>query len=109
VASIPQNSQSANYTTVLTDAEGHIFHPSADASARTWTIAANSAVPYVIGTAITFVNQTGAGVVTINCADTMYFAGSPNTSGSRTLTAIGIATALKVAATVWIITGTNLT
>jgi hypothetical protein len=106
---IPQNSQSVNYTTVLSDAEGHVYHPSADTTARTWTIAANGSVAYPIGTAISFVNQTGAGAITLNCADTMYFAGSPNTSGSRVLTAIGIATALKVASTVWVITGTNLT
>lgn len=106
---IPQNSQSANYTLVLTDGEKHIFHPSADVTARTWTIPSNAAVPFPLGTAVTFVNQNGAGIVTISIAsDTMRLAG-PGTTGNRTLAANGIATALKVTATEWIISGTGLT
>ncbi len=62
---IPQNSQSTAYTCVLADNGKHIFHPSADTTARTFTIPANSSVAYPIGTAITFINQNGAGVVTI--------------------------------------------
>jgi hypothetical protein len=45
---IPQNSQSAAYTCVLADAGKHIFHPSTDANARTFTIPANSSVAYPI-------------------------------------------------------------
>lgn len=106
---IPQNSQSANYTCVLTDAGDHILHPSADTTARTFTIPANSSVPYPIGTAITFVNQNGAGVLTIAITtDTMRLAGA-GTTGSRTLAANGVATALKIAATEWIISGGGLT
>jgi hypothetical protein len=108
-SNIPQNSRSAAYTTVLTDAQKHIFHPSADVTARTWTIDSNANVPYPIGTAITFVNQNGAGVVTIAIsADTMRLAG-PGTTGSRSLAANGMATALKITATEWIISGTGLT
>jgi hypothetical protein len=106
---VPQNSQSAAYTLVLDDAGKHIFHPSADTTARTWTIPANSSVAFPIGTAITFVNQNGAGVITIAITtDTMRLAGA-GTTGSRTLAANGIATALKVTSTEWIISGTNLT
>lgn len=106
---IPQNSQSANYTCTLADAGDHILHPSADTTARTFTIPANSSVPYPIGTAITFVNQNGAGVVTIAVTtDTMRLAGA-GTTGSRTLAANGVATALKIAATEWIISGGGLT
>lgn len=106
---IPQNSQSANYTCVLADAGDHILHPSADTTARTFTIPANSSVAYPIGTAITFVNQNGAGVVTIAITtDTMRLAGA-GTTGSRTLAANGVATALKIAATEWIISGGGLT
>ncbi len=106
---ITQNSKSAAYTLVLTDAGKHIFHPSADTTARTWTIPANASVAFAIGTAITFVNQNGAGVITIAItSDTMRLAG-PGTTGSRTLAANGIATALKVSSTEWIISGTGLT
>ena len=106
---IPQVSQSANYTLVLGDSGDHIFHPSADTTARTWTIPANSSVAFPIGTAVTFINQNGAGVITIAItSDTMYLAGA-GTTGSRTLAANGIATAIKITSTEWIISGTGLT
>lgn len=106
---IPQNSQSANYTAVLADSGKHIHHPSADTTARTFTIPANSSVAFPIGTAITFINQNGAGVITIAITtDTMRLAGA-GTTGSRTLAANGVATAVKIAATQWIISGTGLT
>jgi len=106
---IPQNSKSTAYTLVLADAGKHILHPSADTTARTMTIPDNSSVPYPIGTALTFVNQASAGVMTIAITtDTMRLAGA-GTTGSRTLAANGIATALKVTSTEWIISGTGLT
>ena len=106
---IPQNSQSADYTCVLTDSGKHIFHPSADTTARIWTIPANSSVAYPVGTAITFVNQNGAGVVTIAItSDTMRLSPA-GTTGSRTLAANGVATALKITPTEWIISGSGLT
>lgn len=106
---IPQNSQSGGYTTVLEDRGKHLLHPSADTSARTFTIDSNANVPYPIGTAITFVNQNGAGTLTIAItSDTMRLAGA-GTTGSRTLAANGIATAVKIDTTEWIISGTNLT
>jgi hypothetical protein len=103
------NSKSAAYTTVLADANGLILHPSADTTARVFTIASNASVAYPLNTAITFVNQNGAGVLTIAIAtDTMRLAGA-GTTGSRTLAANGIATAVKVTTTEWIINGTGLT
>lgn len=109
VRSIPQNSQSAAYTLVLSDAGKHIFHPSADTTARTWTIPANASVAFPIGTAVTFINQDSAGVITISItSDTMRLAGA-GTTGSRTLAANGIATATKVTSTEWIISGVGLT
>lgn len=106
---IPQNSKSAAYTLVLADAGKHILHPSADTTARTFTIPANSSVAFPIGTAVTFINQNAGGVITIAITtDTMRLAG-PGTTGSRTLAANGIATAVKVTSTEWLISGTNLT
>jgi hypothetical protein len=106
---IPQNSQSAAYTLVAADASKHIFHPSADTTARTFTIPANGSVPFPIGTAVTFINQNGAGVITIAITtDTMRLAGA-GTTGSRTLAANGVATAVKITSTEWIISGTGLT
>ena len=106
---IPQNSQSAAYTAVIGDAGKHILHPSADTTARTFTIPANGSVAYPIGTALTFINQNGAGTVTIAITtDTMRLAGA-GTTGSRTLAANGVATAIKITSTEWIISGTGLT
>lgn len=106
---IPQNSQSAAYTLVLADSGKHILHPSADTTARTFTIPANSSVAFPVGTAITFVNQNSAGTVTIAITtDTMRLAGA-GTTGSRTLAANGVATAIKITSTEWIISGTGLT
>lgn len=106
---IAQNSQSTAYTLVLGDANKHILHPSADTTARIFTIPANSSVGFPIGTAVTFVNQDSAGVVTIAITtDTMRLAGA-GTTGSRTLAANGMATALKITSTEWIISGTGLT
>jgi hypothetical protein len=106
---IPQNSQSGAYTTVLADGGKHLLHPSADTTARTFTIASNASVAYPVGTAITFVNQNAAGVLTIAIAtDTMRLAGA-GTTGSRTLAANGVATALKIATAEWVISGTGLT
>jgi len=106
---IPQNSQSAAYTLVLSDSGKHIYHPSADTTARTWTIPANSSVAFPIGTAITFVNDTSAGTITISItSDTLVLAGT-GTTGSRTLAASGMATAIKITSTRWMISGSGLT
>lgn len=105
---VPQNSQSANYTLTLADAGKHILHPSADTTARTFTIPANSSVAFPVGTAVTFINQNGAGNISIAITtDTMRIAGA-GTTGTRTLTANGIATAIKVTSTEWLISGPNL-
>lgn len=104
---VRQNSQTAAYTTVLADSGKHIYHPSSDNNARTFTIDSNANVPYSIGTAITFVNEINTVTIAIT-SDTMVLAG-PGTTGSRTLAANGIATALKVGSTRWVISGTGLT
>lgn len=106
---VPQNSQSAAYTLVITDAGKHILHPSADTTARTFTIPANGTVAFPVGTVVTFINQNAGGVITIAITtDTMRLAGA-GTTGSRTLAANGIATAIKLTSTEWIISGTGLT
>jgi hypothetical protein len=105
---IPQNSQSAAYTLVAADAGKHIFHPSTDANARTFTIPANGSVAYPIGTAISFVNMTSQVVSIAITTDTMYLAGT-GTTGTRSLAQYGTATALKMTSTTWIISGAGLT
>jgi hypothetical protein len=102
---VPQNLQSTSYVTVAADSGKHIF---TSTGSITFTIDANASVAYPIGTAITFVN-TNASTITIAInSDTMTLAGT-TTTGSRTLAQNGVATALKVAATSWLISGTGLT
>ena len=104
---IPENSNSANYTTVLSDAGKFIYHPASDANARTFTIAANASVAYTLGTVISFVNLSANALTIAIASDTMYLAGA-GTTGSRTLAQYGCCTALKTDTTAWIISGTNL-
>jgi len=105
---IPFNSQSAAYTTVLADSGKVIFHPSTDANARTFTIPANGTVAYPIGTAITFINMTSQVVTIAITTDTMYLS-SAGTTGSRSLAQYGSATAIKMTSTTWLISGSGLT
>ena len=109
IRDIPQNSQSSDYTLALTDAGKQIFHPSADTTARTFTIPSNSSVPFDVGVAVSIINQNAAGVITIAITtDVMRLAGVGST-GSRSLAANGIATIVKVTSTEWIISGTGVT
>jgi hypothetical protein len=105
---IPINSQSVAYTTVLADSGKVIFHPSTDANARTFTIDSNANVAYALGTAITFINMTSQVVTIAITSDTMYLAGA-GTTGSRSLAQYGMATAVKMTSTTWIISGNGLT
>lgn len=106
---IPQNSQSAAYTLVLSDAGKSIYHPSADTTARTWTIPANASVAFPVGTAITFINDVGAGAITIAITSDTLVLSPTGATGSRTLAAGGMATAVKMTSTRWMISGAGLT
>jgi hypothetical protein len=104
----PINEQSADYTTVAADSGKTIFHPSTDANARTFTIAANGSVAYAVGTIIAFVNMSANNLSIAINTDTLYLANTGLT-GTRTLGQYGVATALKLTSTTWLITGANLT
>jgi hypothetical protein len=109
VSVIPQNSKSAAYTLVLADAGKHLYHPGADTDARVFTIPANASVAYPIGTAITFVNDTSGGVVSIAITSDVLVLSPAGTTGTRALAANGIATCIKMTATRWMISGSGLT
>lgn len=104
---VPISSKSAAYTVVLGDANTCIYHPSSDNNARTFTIDSNANVAYSVGTFLVFVNEINTVTIAIT-SDTLTLAGA-GTTGSRTLAANGVATALKVASTKWVINGTGLT
>lgn len=104
---IPQNSQNGNYNVVLADAGKHIYHPAGQAAA-TYTLPANTNVAFTVGTTISFVNLSANAATIAVTTDTMYLA-STGSTGSRTLAQYGVATAVKVTSTSWIISGTALT
>ena len=105
---IPQNSKSADYTLVLADSGKHIYHPTTDASTRTYTIPANASVAFPVGTAVVFVNMTSQVLSIAITSDTMYLA-EDGTTGTRSLAQYGSATALKMTSTTWLISGSGLT
>lgn len=109
VRNIPQRSVSAATSFALTDKGGHVYHPSTDTTARIWTIPANASVAFPIGTAISIVNDTSAGALTIAITTDTLVWQPTGATGSRTLAANGQATLLKVTSTRWIITGVGLT
>jgi hypothetical protein len=101
---IHQNAQNGAYQFVLTDAGKHVFHDSA--TAHDWTIPANASVPFEIGTAITIVNNTGAGVITLKItSDTLRRGDGAAATGDQTIAANSIATILKTKATEWFVAG----
>ena len=103
----PVNSQDEAYETVLADSGKTILHPVGDDNARTFTIPANSSVAYPVGTVISFVNLQNTVTIAIT-TDTMYLANDGDT-GNRTLAEYGMASAMKVDSTSWIISGNGLT
>jgi len=102
---LPQNSATTGaYGIVAADAGTHIY----SSATRTVTIPANGTIAMPIGSTLVFVAGSGATVTIAITTDTMYLAGL-GTTGSRTLAAFGMATAVKITSTSWIISGNGLT
>lgn len=96
------------YTFVLADAGCTIYHD--EATARTYTIPANASVAYPVGTVIVIDNtgNSGAagGITLAITSDTLRRGDGTSGTGSRTIPASAVAAIRKVAATLWVITGT---
>jgi hypothetical protein len=102
---MPQNSQSGAYGLVAGDAGKHIYYT---VTGQTVTIPANSNVAYQIGTTITFITAPSVSLSIAITTDTLRLANTA-TTGTRTLAANGVATAIKVTSTAWVISGNGLT
>jgi hypothetical protein len=107
---LPQSATATTATLAIGDAGKHIY---VNTSGQTMTIPAAASVAYPIGTTITFIAGPSASTVTIAITtDTMYLVGT-GTTGSRTLAAHGMATAVKVSGAsssgIWYINGSGLT
>lgn len=96
---LPQNSQTATYTLALTDAGKHISITTGGV-----VVPANGSVAFPVGTTIVVFNNSGSTQTVSITTDTLRWAGTTNT-GTRTLAVYGIATLVKVSATVWVISG----
>jgi hypothetical protein len=104
-----QNPQTGNYTLALSDADCDMLHPAGAGAGDVLTIPANSSVPFEVGTRIRFINRdtTNAVSIAIN-TDTLRLSPGGDT-GTRTLAAFGMAEAVKISSTEWMISGTGLT
>lgn len=101
---LPQVSTATGLALTAAHAGKHIY---TTATAQTHTIPANGSVPLEIGTTIVFVNPAAVSTSIAITTDTMYLAGT-GTTGTRTLAAYGMATAVKITATSWMISGNGL-
>lgn len=102
----PLDAKTANYTVVLGDSGKTILLSSG--SGVTFTIDSNANVAYDTGTVLTFINMSSSSLSIAITSDTMYQAGTGST-GTRTLAQYGIATAIKMTSTTWLISGNGLT
>ena len=103
---LPQSATTTSGTLAISDAGKHIY---VTTTGQAIAIPDNSSVAYPIGTTLTFIAGPSATTVLIVInTDTLRLAGSSST-GTRTLAANGMATAVKVASTLWYINGTGLT
>lgn len=94
---VPQSANATN-TLALTDNGKHLYVSSSQ------TIPANASVAFPIGATITITNSSATPFNISITSDTLRQAGTTNT-GTRTLAAYGMATIIKVAAAVWMISG----
>jgi|HubBroStandDraft_4_1064222.scaffolds.fasta_scaffold00106_26 hypothetical protein len=99
------NSQiSGSYALVMTD-RGKLV----ETAGHTLTIPANASVAFPVGTTIVVFNGSSASSTTIAItSDTLLFIPS-NSTGSRTLAPLSVATLYKLAATEWLIWGFGIT
>ncbi len=108
LASVTQNTQNANYTLVLADANKHIYK--SNTSAYAWTVPPNSAEAFPIGSTVTMYNGGSAGSITITRGVGVVIAtAGTGTDSNKTLAPYGLATLLKISTDTWIVNGVGLT
>lgn len=110
VRSIPKVDVSAAVTLGIAHVGKLVRHPSADVTARTWTVPLNATEAVPVDSPISLYNKNGAGVITIapEVGVTLRLAGTGDT-GNRTLAANGFATLYKDDTNEWVINGVGLT
>lgn len=105
---ILRNSRATDYTFGLSDSGRAIFNSGSATATATFTIPANSSVAFPIGTAISVITYSPAGIMTLAItSDVLRFAGATSV-GSRTLTSNSMVTIVKMQATEWIVSGSGI-
>jgi hypothetical protein len=99
---IPQNARTGAYTLTLDDAGKHISNTTGG-----FAIPANGTTAFPIGTTVVLFNNSASSQNITITTDTLRFAGTSLT-GTRTLDGYGLATCVKVATTVWVISGAGV-
>lgn len=100
---IPQNVQNVNYTVVLADLGGHIYHSSA--SAHTYTLPNT----FPVGSTLMVFNAGGGGNVTIAAAGGTLSWTPTGASGNRTLPAGSMCWLIHLGGGSWTIAGFGIT
>lgn len=101
---MPQTSTSTGLSLTAEHAGKHIY---TTVTGQTHTIPANGSVPLEIGTTIVFINPASVTTSIAITSDTLLLAGA-GTTGTRTLAPYGMATAVKITSTSWMISGNGL-
>lgn len=101
---MPQVSTSTGLSLTAAHAGKHIY---TTVTGQTHTIPANASTALEIGTTIVFINPASVSTSIAITSDTLLLAGT-GTTGTRTLAAYGMATAVKITSTSWIISGNGL-
>jgi hypothetical protein len=96
---IPQNSQASAYGLTLSDIGKHI-----NITTGGVVIPANANVAFPLGATTVIFNDSASTQTISITTDTLRRGGTTNT-GTRTLAVYGVATCMKVANTVWVVTG----
>ena len=107
---LPQNSQTAAYTLALSDMGKHVSITTGGVLIPGNATGAGP-VAFPVGTAISIFNNSASSQTIAfvgSVTDTLRLAGTA-TTGSRTLAGYGLATIVKVATTVWVISGAGVT
>jgi hypothetical protein len=104
---IEQEAISEAYTTVLGDANRSKVHPASDTTARAWVL---GNLAYRMGAAITFINEVGAGEITLTATGGNFLLLGTGTVTSITIAAGGGCTVIRIPGTNrWSVSGAGIT
>lgn len=101
---LPQTPKAGNYSIALADQNTCISNTGA---AAVNTIPANASVAFPIGAAVSWWNNSAGNQSIAITTDSLRW-NTPFVTGTRTLASNGFATAVKVAATIWLLTGNGI-